>query len=575
MIWLFAVCRLTVKVELSFGTTFRPWPFFNTAPIPTMGTNETRRLSDRSVLYHCACGERIVVDPSVGGLCSNCDRSVSPTLLEQDLGVTVSLNEQELGHDNTLLGGISADGFSVVTGDEGTSEPTSPEKLTGRTFGHFKLVSSLGHGGMGLVYRAFDTSLKRYVAVKLLRSGIGGANSVARSSDEEVDKLLQEAISQARVAHPNIVTIYYVGKQDGNPFLAMELVNGEPLSQRMSSVEMPFDQIAPIALEITNALKYSYDLDIIHGDIKPSNVLITKTGTAKLSDFGMARSASGDTNKMIGGTPNYLAPELLIGQLPSIETDIYALGVTFFEMTFGKPPFTLTGRAIPDWIEIHETSDLVFPTPWPGRLPEIWKSVLTKMLAKEPSDRYQSYDELLIDIKSLQPGSNIEARFFPRLIGAGIDWASALSLAIVLQVGVGFAAWQSLRDQHPGVALLLQICNFLPIIAYTFLVYFWRQSIGRSLMHIRVVNQFGMRPTANAMAVRSVIRMQFPWVVICFELLRTDSGTAFSVVLSLIYLLSLLFLTLDIAFMAFGSKGRSIHDLVSNTRVVLDTSGQT
>jgi uncharacterized RDD family membrane protein YckC len=235
-------------------------------------------------------------------------------------------------------------------------------------------------------------------------------------------------------------------------------------------------------------------------------------------------------------------------------------------------PLTLTGRRIPDWIEIHEKSDLVFPLPWPPRLPDVWKSVLTKMLAKDPSERYQSYDQLLADIKALQPGSKIEARFFPRLIGAGIDWASALSLAIVLQVAIGFAGWQNLHDQHPAMALLLNICTFLPIIAYTFLVYFWRQSIGRSLMHIRVVNQFGMRPSANTMALRSAIRMQFPWVVICLELFRTDSGGGLSVVLSSIYALSLLFLMFDIAFMVIYSKGRSIHDVVSKTRVVLDTS---
>ena len=514
------------------------------------------------------------MDPAVGGSCSKCDRKVSPNLLNQDLGVTVSLNERIHDLDQTLFGGLSTDGFSVVPIEANDPESSAPEELNSQMFGHFKLDSPLGQGGMGQVYRAFDTSLQRYVAVKLLRSGIGGANSVARNSDEDVDKLLQEAISQARVTHPNIVTIYYVGKQEGNPFLAMELVNGEPLSQRMMSDEMAFDEIAPVALEIADALKYSFDLDIIHGDIKPSNVLITKNGTAKLSDFGMARSASGDPDKSIGGTLNYIAPELLIGELPSIQTDIYALGVTFFEMTFGKLPFTMTGRTVRNWIESHENSELVFPSPWPQRLPEIWKSVLTKMLAKEPGDRYQTYDDLLADLKSLQPGSNIEARFFPRLIGAGIDWASALSLAIVLQVAIGFAAWQSLLNQLPAIAIVLQICNFLPIIAYTFLVYFWRQSIGRSLMHIRVVNQFGMRPTANAIVLRSAIRMQFPWVVICLEMFRNDSVSTVSVLLSSIYALSLLFLMFDIAFMAFNSKGRSIHDLVSKTRVVLDTSGR-
>ena len=539
-----------------------------------MDTNDTRQVPDRTVLYHCTCGKQLVLDPVVGGDCPQCERVVSPKLLDLDLGVTVSMNEDDAGFDQTLPGDHDADGFTVISVDTSSYDVAEPEELNGRMFGHFKLVTPLGRGGTGQVYRAFDTSLKRYVAVKLLRSGIGKSPAVTRRLDDQVDRLLQEAISQARVTHPNIVTIYYVGKQDGNPFLAMELVNGEPLSQRMTSSELPFDEIAPIALEITNALKYSFDLDIIHGDIKPSNVLITKNGIAKLSDFGMARKAKGDTGKSFGGTPNYLAPELLVGQLPSIQSDIYALGVTFYEMTFGRLPFTLTGQRIPNWIEIHETSNLVFPNPWPARLPDVWKTVLAKMLAKDPNDRYQDYDQLLADLKALQPGSKIEARFFPRLIAAGIDWASALSLAIVLQVAIGFAAWQSLQNQHPAIALLLNLCNFLPIIAYTVLAYFWRQSIGRSLMHIRVVNQFGMVPTANAMALRSAIRMQFPWVVICLELFRTDSPNEVSLVLSSIYALSLLFLLFDITFMVIYSKGRSIHDLLCKTRVVLDTRNE-
>jgi serine/threonine protein kinase len=337
---------------------------------------------------------------------------------------------------------------------------------------------------------------------------------------------------------------------------------------------MPFEEIAPIALDIINALNFSFDLDIIHGDIKPSNVLITKQGMAKLSDFGMARSASDDSDKTIGGTPNYIAPELLMGGISSIQSDIYALGVTFFEMTFGRLPRTLTGRSIPKWIEIHEETEVEFPIPWPPQLPEIWKDVLNKMLAKNPNDRYQSYDELLADIKPLQPGSKIDARFFPRLIAAGIDWASALSLAVVLQVAFGFSEWQNLRDQHPMISLLLHICNFLPIIGYTVLTYFWRQSIGRSLMHIRVVNQFGMPPSPNMMAIRSLFRMQFPWIVIALELFRTESGVFYSVILSSIYMLSILFLMAELAFMVLYSKHRAIHDMVFKTRVVLDTSSQ-
>lgn len=515
----------------------------------------------------------MVLDPSIGGVCKKCSQTVSPKLLGQELGMTLTLDDGSFRLDQTSPGeqtdGPGTTNTQLVLDP---SEPESPELLNGEMFGHFKVISPLGRGGMGQVYLALDTSLQRYVAVKVLRSGIGESASIPRSYDYEVDKLLQEAISQARVTHPNIVTIYYVGKRDGNPFLAMELVNGEPLSQRVTTGKMPFDQIAPVALDITNALKFSYDLDIIHGDIKPSNVLLTKLGTAKLSDFGMARSASDDSDISIGGTPNYIAPELLTGGKPSLQSDIYALGVTFYEMTFGKLPVALTGRTIPKWIEIHESSKIVFPTPWPSSLPELWKSVLHKMLAKDPLERYQSYDELLADIKRLQPGSKIDARFFPRLIAAGFDWASVLSMAIVLQVGIGFAAWESLRDQHPVITVLLQIANFIPIIAYTVLIYFWRQSIGRNLMHIRVMNTFGMKPTGNEMALRSAIRMQFPWTVICLGLFRADSAAWLSLILSSLLVLSLLFLLVDIAFMVVYSESRSIHDLITKTRVVLDTN---
>ena len=538
-----------------------------------MDPNLTRQIPERTVLYHCTCGEQLVFMAAVGGECSNCNRKVSPRLLDQDLGMTIALDDEYFELDQT-----ASVGFDEELTETTRPVKSDPESLNGEMFGHFKLVTPLGSGGMGQVYRAFDTSLQRYVAVKLLRSGIGAGQdstldvpTTPRSSDQEVEKLLQEAVAQARVTHPNIVTIYYVGKQNGNPFLAMELVNGEPLSDRVTQ-EMPFDEIAPIALEITQALQYSFDLDIIHGDIKPSNVLITKNGMAKLSDFGMARSASEEEDKSVGGTPNYIAPELLHGELASIQSDIYALGVTIFEMTFGKLPRVLTGPAVAKWIEIHDNEPVDFPAVWPDRHPEIWKSVLEKMLATDPADRYQSYDELLAALKPLQPGSKTNARFFPRLIAAGIDWATALSLAVVFQVGVGFSTWQTVLDQYPALTPLMRVCNFLPIIGFTVLTYFWRQSIGRTLMHIRVVNQFGMRPSASKMALRSLMRMQFPWVVIALELFRTESGVFYSLALSSIYMISIMFLMLDLAFMVMYSKNRSIHDVVFKTRVQLDTT---
>ena len=558
----------------------------------------------KHVLYHCACGAQIILDQDIGGICGNCSKTVAPELLpkliEHDLGVTVALENDDFQIDDTFsLRGISQ------TVD--LSPLAFRGNLAGQMFGHFKLISPLGKGGMGQVYRALDTSLQRFVAVKLLKSGIENGrvepvdektttlavpndapqpnqennedspesgNAASGSSSKgpvrEIDKLLQEAVSQARVTHPNIVTIYYVGKQNGDPFLAMELVNGPTLSQSIAERELGFDEIVSVALDITEALQFSYQLDIIHGDIKPSNLLITKNGTAKLSDFGMARRASHNEEQTVGGTPNYIAPEILHGEKPSIQTDIYALGVTLFEMTFGKLPRTLTGRSIQRWIEIHDSAEIDFPANWPARLPDHWKSILAKMLAKDPTERYQNYRELLTDLKRVESGSKVPARLLPRIFAAATDWVTVVSLAIVVQFVLTSPNWGNVGASHPVFVTLLRIADFLPFIAYMILIYFWRQSIGRNLMHLRVVNQHGMRASGKLMALRSAFRMQFPLVVICRMLfVRVDGWT--EVTLAVLVVFSMLLLLLDFASMLVNSSSRSVHDLLTNTHVVLDT----
>ena len=575
-----------------------------------MEPDQTQSLEvHQSVLYHCACGAQIVVDSKAGGVCDNCSKIISPELLpkliEHDLGVTVELDDDNFQVDQSfeLPLGLSAP-LDVAQFQQ--TDADLETQLQGKMFGHFKLIAPVGKGGMGQVYRALDTSLQRYVAVKLLRSGIEGpaknglieketvgetdsagpeadsnpdaptpkatqGAAASKSPDKEIEKLLQEAVSQARVTHPNIVTIYYVGKQNGDPFLAMELVNGRPLSQSVAEGELGFDEIVSVALDITHALEFSYQLDIIHGDIKPSNVLITKNGTAKLSDFGMARRASNNEEKTIGGTPNYIAPEILLGEKPSLQSDIYALGVTLFEMSFGKLPRTLTGRSIKRWIEIHDTAEIDYPATWPSRFPEQWKSILSRMLAKDPNDRYQTYESLLSDLRRIEPGSKVPARLLPRIFAAGIDWATVLSLAVVVQVALASPQWRAVGASHPVLLTLLRIADFLPIIAYTVLIYFWRQSIGRNLMHLRVVNQYGMRPSGKLMAIRSAVRMQFPLVVI-FRILSADVvGSRLEVALAALVVVSMILLLLDIAFMLIYAKARSLHDLAVNTRVVLDT----
>jgi eukaryotic-like serine/threonine-protein kinase len=558
--------------------------------------NATRPLVSAKVIYRCTCGTDLQLALEIGGECHKCKRFVSPKILQhemaisticdgsfelvsipvdsspqkdvktvadlrlnQDSSTNVSEWQQNLNQTLPFIGNAQVDLRE-------TSAPT--DVMAGRRYGHFELVSPLGKGGMGQVYRAIDTSLQRYVAVKLLKSGIPTIDenlSVGSQSPiHEVDKLLQEAITQARVAHPNIVTIYFVGKEAGNPFLAMELVNGKPLNGKIKDGPLPFTSIISIATQIADALKFSYELDLIHGDIKPSNILIQHDGLAKLSDFGMARNVSHDTNEAIGGTLNYLAPEILKGSKPSLQSDIYALGVTLYEMTFGHLPVSLTGSQIAEWVSVHESSSLTFPDPWPDRLPEAWRDILIKMLAQDPAARYSSYDKLIGELTRIKPQSKVIARTFPRLVAAGVDWISILALALILPF-----IW-SFYSLSPLVSNMLRLADILPFLVYMSIVYFFRQSLGRSLMHIRVINKYGHRPKPSQMLLRSLFRMQFPLCTLTSLVFLDIQNKWLDLAISVLMILSGIFLVADIARMAFTRQRQSIHDSLFSTRVVID-----
>ncbi len=554
--------------------------------------NATRPIIAARVLYRCTCGTDLQLVLDVGGTCSNCSRVISPKVLQHEMAIsTISDGSFELvtspairPPDTDQATAERAQDILTDHSDErlkqtlpitGETHPdpiarssVSPDVMTGRRFGHFEILTPLGRGGMGQVYRALDTSLQRFVAVKLLRSGIPKADDSTESGGNkspmhEVDKLLQEAITQARVAHPNIVTIYFVGKESDDPFLAMELVNGKPLSARIEDGVLPFSAISSIAVQITNALKFSYELDLIHGDIKPSNILVQHDGIAKLSDFGMARNVSGDTNDAVGGTLNYIAPEILKGSKPSLQSDIYALGVTLYEMTFQELPIKLKGNSIPEWIAVHDANTVSFPQPWPDHLPEDWKKILTKMLAEAPEERYSYYDDLLKDLSKIHTFSNVIARPVPRIVAAGVDWISVLSVSLVLQLLFAAGYLSTMSN-------LIRVADVLPIFVYIAGIYIWRQSLGRSLMHVRVVNRFGHPPKPLPMTLRSLCRMQFPWCTVGYLLFINSENKWLDTVISVLIILSALFLIVDLAMMAWNRQRRSLHDRMFGTRVVVD-----
>jgi hypothetical protein len=345
---------------------------------------------------------------------------------------------------------------------------------------------------------------------------------------------------------------------------------------------------------MTEALKFSHQLDIIHGDIKPSNIMLQSNGVAKLGDFGMARSASSNSLQALGGTPNYLAPELLEGYPASIQSDMYALGVTLYEMSFGHRPVTLSGTSVSEWAKSHRESELTFPRPWPEAIPENWKVILRRLLSRDPKNRYQTYDELSSALLKVAPAQNRPARTLPRFIAAGIDYTLVLIAVGIVQIITFFASdwfskqlnlegigWMSSWDANIPwyvevlrvlIALGLTSVCFLPIVVYTLAIGYWRQSLGRALMHIRVINQFGLRPTRRILMGRSVLRMAWLWMLISVLNLPLSF---FSNYLDAILLIGVtLFTAIEIGYMMFVENGSSLHDRWFKTRVVIDENQQ-
>jgi non-specific serine/threonine protein kinase len=247
----------------------------------------------------------------------------------------------------------------------------------------YHLDAELGHGGMGVVFRAHDTLLDRDVAVKVLTATGLGSEGRAR--------LLHEARAAAQLNHPNIVSVYDVGEAERVPFIVMEFVEGASLHGRWPAA---FDEILSLGQQICAALEHAHAHDIIHRDLKPENVLLTPDGVAKLMDFGLARLGASRMSADIAlvGTVFYLAPEQALGRPVDIRTDLYALGVMLYELTTGRLPFT--GDDPLAIIAQHIHAPVVPARTHRADVPPALEAIILKLLAKAPGDRYASAREV-------------------------------------------------------------------------------------------------------------------------------------------------------------------------------------
>lgn len=294
--------------------------------------------------------------------------------------------------------GLARDG----TGDRAEgSGPTA--NLVGRNIAHYKILEALGAGGMGEVYRAEDTSLKRQVALKVLRPE-------AMAGPVPLERFQREAETLAALDHPNIVHIFSVEEAEGVRFLTMQLVEGKRLSELIPKGGMPLDRIFELAIPLVDALAAAHEKGIIHRDLKPSNVMVADDGQLRVLDFGLAKAPGQARLTSTGiplGTPTYMSPEQVRGESVDRRSDLWSLGVLLYEMVTGEPPFRGDSAETVLYSVLWKDPE---PVASPGDGPAAGvESILRKALAKAPEDRYLSAEELLADLQAAAAGHELPA----------------------------------------------------------------------------------------------------------------------------------------------------------------------
>lgn len=263
--------------------------------------------------------------------------------------------------------------------------------------GRYEILGELGHGAMGIVYKARDPLIDRVVAIKTINLGLA-----LDEKEEYEERFYQEAKAAGRLNHPNIVTIYDVGKSGDVAYIAMELLQGRELRDIMNDGKlMPVDQVLDITAQVALGLSYAHEHDIVHRDIKPSNIMVVRDGHAKITDFGIARMASSAVRTQTGmvlGSPKYMSPEQVMGKTIDQRSDIFSLGVMLYEMLTGHPPFVGENvNAI-----MYQTLNAVQAAPGTMNpaVPEMANFIVAKALAKKLEDRYQNAKDFAIDLRA-------------------------------------------------------------------------------------------------------------------------------------------------------------------------------
>ena len=263
--------------------------------------------------------------------------------------------------------------------------------------GRYEIISELGQGAMGVVYKALDPLIDRIVAIKTINLGLA-----LEEKSEYEGRFYQEAKAAGRLSHPNIVTIYDVGKSGDVAYIAMEFLQGRELRDILNDGQlMPVARVLDVVSQVALGLVYAHGNGIVHRDVKPSNVMVDSDGHVKITDFGIARMESASVRTQTGmvlGSPKYMSPEQVMGKLIDQRSDIFSLGVVLFEMLTGRAPFS------GDNINAIMYQTLNYTPPPPGSMnsavPDMLNFIVAKALAKGLDDRYQSAKDFADDLQA-------------------------------------------------------------------------------------------------------------------------------------------------------------------------------
>jgi len=326
----------------------------------------------------------------------------------------------------------------------------------GQMLGRYRIEEEIGSGGMGVVYRAYDERLSRYLAIKVLRPGLL-SSSVSRK------RFRNEALMLSKLNHPAIQVIHDFDELDGTDFLVSELISGVSLNQRVQSGSMPEKEITRIGVQLAQGLAAAHSAGVLHRDLKPSNLRVTADGHLKILDFGLATLSNealsqvsetlsvSDAPSGVAGTLPYMSPEQLLGNEVDARSDIYSVGVVFYELATGRLPFN-------DLLVTKLTDSILrkappSPTSINRKLPTDLERIILKCLEKDPELRYQSAKDLAADLRRLEllatSGGIAPPELKPPKRQLAIIGATIGTALLLLLLG----AFLLLRQKHDTAAL--------------------------------------------------------------------------------------------------------------------------